>query len=261
MAAASLGGGGLHLRQGRGDFLQIRHDGNVVILEPSHVSSFVDDGDGASGSDTATINITAVNDGPDLTPNSPLAVSYTENAAPTQLLATGAVADPDAPANFATGGLDLQITAGSVAGDAIVLLASSGFTISAGALKQGVNTIGTISGNDTGHVQVTNLTAFATPSVVNALAEAFGFHSTSEDPGSADRTVTITFPVSSTALKVATVLFFNGVFTTTPLDGTTGATTGNSTDAAATTGETGSEIPLGRTNRSTKAPIRGFLIV
>src|SRR5207253_9337600 len=49
MAAASLGGGGLHLRQGRGDFLQIRHDGNVIILEPSHVSSFVDDGDGASG--------------------------------------------------------------------------------------------------------------------------------------------------------------------------------------------------------------------
>src|SRR5207253_9337601 len=49
MAAASLGGGGLHLRQGRGDVLQIRHEGNVVILEPSHVSSFVDDGDGASG--------------------------------------------------------------------------------------------------------------------------------------------------------------------------------------------------------------------
>ena len=153
----------------------------------------VDDGDGASGSDTATINITVANDAPDLTPDSPTAGSYTEQASPTQLLATGAVADPDVPANFAGGGVDLQITGGLVSGDAIVLLGSSGFTISAGSLIFGGNTIGTISGNDTSHVQVTNLTAFATPSVVNSLVEAFGFHSTSEDPGGGDRTVKVTF--------------------------------------------------------------------
>jgi VCBS repeat-containing protein len=159
-----------------------------------------DDGGTANGGvdtdptpNSFTFNIAAVNDGPDLTPNSPTAVSYTENASATQLLATGAVADPDAPANFAGGGVDLQITGGLVSGDAIVLLASSGFTISGGSLKQGANTIGTISGNDTSHVQVTNLTAFATPSVVNSLVEAFGFHSTSEDPGSGDRTVRVTF--------------------------------------------------------------------
>ncbi|MDT7539439.1 MAG: thermitase, partial [Actinomycetota bacterium] len=50
--------------------------------------------------------------------------------------------------------------------------------------------------------------------------------------------VTITFPVSSTAIKAATVFFVNGPVTTTPLDGTSGAATGNTASAAATTGAT-----------------------
>src|ERR1700740_1424591 len=39
----------LDLRQRRSDFLQVRHDGNVVIFEPSHFARFIDDGDGSAG--------------------------------------------------------------------------------------------------------------------------------------------------------------------------------------------------------------------
>src|SRR5262249_52908452 len=56
-----------------------------------------------TGTATATINVTAVNDAPDLKPNAPAAVSYAENAAPTALLATGAVSDADNPTDFSGG--------------------------------------------------------------------------------------------------------------------------------------------------------------
>ena len=52
---------------------------------------------------TVTITISPGNDAPDLTPNSPTAVSYVTGSAAVGLLATGAVTDVDGPANFAGG--------------------------------------------------------------------------------------------------------------------------------------------------------------
>ncbi len=51
-------------------------------------------------------------------------------------------------------------------------------------------------------------------------------------------TITVTFPVTSTALKVATVYAFRGVLTSSPVDGTVGSSTGNTASATATTGAT-----------------------
>ena len=51
-------------------------------------------------------------------------------------------------------------------------------------------------------------------------------------------TITVTFPVTSIALKVATVYAFRGVLTASPVDGTVGTNTGNSGSATATTGAT-----------------------
>jgi hypothetical protein len=156
---------------------------------------------GSGGPQTATsdlsITVTAVNDPPNLQPHTTSALSYTENAAVTALFAGEAidtpVADPDNPANYSGGSLTVGITSGFVTGDQIVLLASSPFTISGGTLMDGATAIGTISGNATQTVTVSSLTAAATPAEVDKLLVAFGYQSTSDDPGSGDRTVTETF--------------------------------------------------------------------
>jgi VCBS repeat-containing protein len=150
--------------------------------------------DGSLDSNTATITITVgpVNDAPDLTPTTPAAVSYTENASPTPLLATGAVTDVDNPANFAGGGFTVAI-ASPATGDEIVLLTGTPFAVSGSSLLYGGNVIGTIGGVGTATVSVTNLTSSATPTVVNALSEAFGYESSSHDPSTTDRTVHFTF--------------------------------------------------------------------
>ena len=154
------------------------------------------DGSGGSGDSniaTITVTVNAVNDAPDLTPHTPLAVSYTENAAPTALLGSGAVSDVDNPANFAGGSLTVAI-ATPAAGDEIVLLSGTPFAITGGTtLLYGGHAVGTITGIGSASVSVTALTAVATPTVVSALTEAFGYESTSDDPSTADRTVNFTF--------------------------------------------------------------------
>jgi hypothetical protein len=157
-------------------------------------------GSGGAQGDTDDLSITVnpVNDPPNLQPDTTTAVAYTENAAPTALFAGESInspsADVDNSANYAGGSLTLSVTGGAVLGDRIALLASSGFTISAGnLLDAGSNVIGAISGNGSGTVTVSALTALATPTVVNQLTQAFGFQNTTDDPGAGDRTITETF--------------------------------------------------------------------
>ena len=150
--------------------------------------------------DDLSITVTAVNDNPNLQPDTTTAVSYTENAAPTALFAGENVdtplADVDQSANYSGGSIDLQITAGLVTGDRIDLTGAR-FVIVAGNIQDTANgnaVVGTIGAtNATSHVTVSALTANATPSVVDALIQSFGFDSTSDNPGSGDRTVTLTF--------------------------------------------------------------------
>ncbi len=152
------------------------------------------DGNSSSVPATATIQVAAVNSPPDLQPHAPPAVGYTENAATaTALLAGGTVVDPDAPLNFALGSFTIEITANDAAGDQIVMLGSPAFAVSGASLLYNGHLVGTISGLGTISVSVADLTAIATPTVVNLLARAFGFQNTTETPAAGPRTVTFTF--------------------------------------------------------------------
>jgi hypothetical protein len=145
--------------------------------------------------------INAVNDNPNLQPDSTSAVSYTENAGPTALFATETVDSPlpdvDNSANYAGGSIDLNITLGAVTGDRLSLTGSR-FVIDASNNVEDTANANAVVGNigatnGTSHVTISSLTTAATPAVVDALIESFGFDSTSEDPGNGDRTVTLTF--------------------------------------------------------------------
>ncbi|MDP1584286.1 MAG: cadherin domain-containing protein [Bradyrhizobium sp.] len=152
------------------------------------------DGNSSSSPATATIQVAAVNSQPDLQPDAPPAVGYIENAATaTAMLASGTVVDPDAPLNFALGSFTVEITPPVPTGDQIVLLTSSAFAVSGTSLLHNGDLVGTISGLGTGSVSVTNLTAIATPAVVNLLARAFGLQNTAETPASGPRSVTFAF--------------------------------------------------------------------
>jgi hypothetical protein len=155
-----------------------------------HVS--VTDATGTSNQATSTVHVTPVNDAPALTLGPAGGVSYTENAAATALFTTGSVADPDSPATFAGGSYTVAVTAGGEAADRIVVLGSSGFSVSGSSLLFGGDTIGSI-GFGAGSATVTALTSFATPAAVNQLVHAFGFQSASENPLTTDRTVHFTF--------------------------------------------------------------------
>ena len=161
----------------------------LTINDNAHTGS----GGAKTASDTATINLTATNDTPDLTPNSPAANTFViGSASPIALLSGGAVADPDSPANFLGGSFTLAITSGADAAHDQIVLVGPQFHVSGGSLLDASNnTIASISGLNSTSVSLTNLTSAATPSVVDALVQAFGFETSSTS--TADRTVSFTF--------------------------------------------------------------------
>jgi hypothetical protein len=172
---------------------------HIVTNDNSHTDSAAFPG-AQTDTDNLTINVAAVNDNPNLQPDTTTPVSYTENAAALALFSAENVdtpiADVDQSANYSGGSIDLNITAGSVTGDRISLTGSR-FVIVGTSIQDTANAnavVGTIGAtNGTSHVTVSALTANATPSVVDALIKSFGFDSTSDNPGAGDRTVTLTF--------------------------------------------------------------------
>ena len=156
----------------------------------------VTDSTGTSPVAVATITVEAVNDGPTLVLSPAGPVSYTENAGPTALFSVASITDPDAPAEFSGGSYTVAITNPDPGGgDQIVLLGSSGFSASGTSLLFGGTAIGTIhAGTGLGTSSVTiDFNAAATPAVVNALADAFGFQNSSDDPSTTPRIVHFTF--------------------------------------------------------------------
>ena len=145
---------------------------------------------GTGGADrrtpSATIDITAVNDAPVLSQTSNT-VGYTENGAPLQLLPTEIASDPDLPANFNGGFVQVALT-NSVAGDRLGLLSGSTFTVDGlGNVMDGATTIGTVSAGGFGTTAVTiSLGANATAGEVSGLLKALSYDSTSDDPTARD---------------------------------------------------------------------------
>ncbi|TKW79513.1 MAG: tandem-95 repeat protein, partial [Bradyrhizobium icense] len=117
-------------------------------------------------------------------------VAYTENAAAVKIMPAATLADPDNPSNFNGGSLHVQLTAGSVAGDALAFT-GVGATQSSGNVIVGGTTIGTVTGYGTADMTI-SFNTNATDARIETLMQAIGFSSTSDNPGTS-RTVTVTF--------------------------------------------------------------------
>src|SRR6185312_9892285 len=119
----------------------------------------------------------------------------TENGAALALLPTVTVSDPDAPANFNLGSISVSLS-GAVSGDELLLASGGSVSLSGSNVQVSGVTVGSISagGLAGGQTGVTiALNANATPANVNAVLEAVAYHSTSDNPTSADRTAAVTF--------------------------------------------------------------------
>lgn len=127
-------------------------------------------------------------------------LSYTENAAATQIDASGTVYDADGDADWIGGSLKVQITAGALASDELSIADTDGsgpaITVSGtNILADGLD-IGDLSlsgGKVTGNTALTiTFDADATDTRIEEVLQSIRYRNTGEDPGSGNRTVTFT---------------------------------------------------------------------
>lgn len=151
---------------------------------------------GHIGTDTGLININSVNDAPTLTGTAQV-LSYTENQLPTAIDTQIVVADPDLPANFNGGYLEVQITANGAAEDNLSVLhqgnGAGQIGVSGSNITFGGVVIGSIDPSATGAangVLRIALNANATVAATQALARAIAYSNSSDAPSTASRTVT-----------------------------------------------------------------------
>ena len=149
-------------------------------------------GGAKSDTDTIAITINPMNDAPALAPDTN-EVSYTENASAVRLMPNATVTDPDNPADFNGGSVTVSLGNTAVSGDQLIFANNSGVTLQ-GNSNVRVNgvTIGTITGYGTSNLVVT-FNANASDSVVETVLKALAYQSTSDNPTTAERTVTVTF--------------------------------------------------------------------
>ena len=153
--------------------------------------------DTATATRTLTVTVRPLNDAPDLTPDNPAAVTYTENTAAVQLLPAAAIADPDNPASFAGGTITATI-GGAVSGDRFSFLTPGPDNVQIGLvgpqfhITVGGIDVGTVTGHGSANVSIA-LNANATDAAAEAIVRALVFDTTSDNPTSAPRTAVITF--------------------------------------------------------------------
>ncbi|SFJ26696.1 FG-GAP-like repeat-containing protein [Planctomicrobium piriforme] len=157
------------------------------------VQAIVADGTGAQSLPvTKTLTATAVNDAPTVA-GLPTVTTYTENALPVRIALSGTAVDPDSP-NLSGGKLTVSITANSQATDVLAVqslgygpgeIAAAGF----GAVYYEGVEIGVFTGGTNKVALNITFNESATPAAVQALLRAITFHSTSENPVTAARTV------------------------------------------------------------------------
>ncbi|WP_208867785.1 beta strand repeat-containing protein, partial [Mesorhizobium delmotii] len=157
---------------------------------------FTNNGGNDTGSAEVTVNIAAVNDAPDLTPNAPTPVTYTGGAV--GLLPTAHITDPDNPANFAGGQITIALSGGDP-GDRFSIMNN----LPTGNVQVGyINGVlhFTVDGVDAGTVAglgTTNmsfsLNANATSAEVDALLKSLVLDNFYQSITDAPRTATITF--------------------------------------------------------------------
>ncbi|WP_186766454.1 FG-GAP-like repeat-containing protein, partial [Phaeobacter marinintestinus] len=165
----------------------------------------VADADETSSAETITVGVTAANDAPNLSITDS-ALTYTENDPATQIDAAATLIDPDGDAEWNGGTLVVQITASAEAEDGLSLADNLVGTINTDGLnlRDGTTVIGTLSaaeGSVTGGTALTiTFNANATNAAVQQVLQSVQYASTSEVPGTSDRTVTVTATDASGAV-------------------------------------------------------------
>lgn len=125
-------------------------------------------------------------------------LTYTENDAPIQIDASAMLSDPDDDTQWDGGQLVVQITNNAEAADELSIVDNSVGTIHTDGqnLYNGTTLIGTLSsaeGSVTGGTALTiTFNAAATNAVVQQVLQSVHYASSSENPGVADRIVTVT---------------------------------------------------------------------
>ena len=157
----------------------------------------VSDGHGGVDTGHVTVTVNAVNDAPDLRPDSPAGVTYAENTAPVQLLRDAVFTDVDNSASFAGAMIGVTLT-GFVSGDRFSIynnLPSGSVQVffAGGLLHVTVDgtDVGTVSGLGTA-LMIFHLNANADDHAVEAILKSLVFDTISENPTSAPRIATIT---------------------------------------------------------------------
>ena len=122
-------------------------------------------------------------------------LSYSENNAATQIDAAATVSDADGDADWNGGTLTVQITANSEAGDEISIPDNVVGTINTSStnILDNLTTIGTLSANEgtvtAGTMLTITFNASATNALVQQVLQAIHYRSSSENPGTGNRTV------------------------------------------------------------------------
>ncbi|WP_019614689.1 DUF4347 domain-containing protein, partial [Psychromonas ossibalaenae] len=140
---------------------------------------------------------TVVNALPTITINN-TSFAYTENSTTTQIDSAAALSDADGDSDWDNGTLVVQITGNNEAGDELSIqdniignINSSGTNI-----RDSATVIGTLSASEGTVTNGTALTITFNSSATNVLVQqvlqAISYRSTSDDPGTSDRTVTFT---------------------------------------------------------------------
>ncbi|SET05566.1 protein of unknown function [Nitrosomonas marina] len=127
-------------------------------------------------------------------------LAYTEGSAATQFDGAGTVSDADGDAEWNGGSLSAQITGNAEAGDRISIVDSDGdgtaITISGTNIFANGTDIGDLSasgGNVTGGTKLTvTFDSDATNANVQEVLQSIRYDSTTDDPGTSNRTVTFT---------------------------------------------------------------------
>ncbi len=116
---------------------------------------------------------------------------YVENGPAVQILAGASVIDPDGPANFNGGSLQVLLS-NSSSGDQLLFTGANVSVSGTDVVTTPYGIVGTVTGLGTTSLLIT-FNANATPAAISVLLDAIAFSSTSENPSNGIRTAHVTF--------------------------------------------------------------------
>ncbi len=162
--------------------------GDAVQSGQRTIQFALDDGDGGtSETREVTVDVTGVNDAPELSAPTAAPVTYTENGDAVAVGASITVTDPDS-AEFEDGALTIGI-GGYQAGDALGFDTSGGVSVDGSNVSVNGTLVGTFTRDGSTGGLTVNLTDAATPALVQELARAVTFETAGDAVQNGQRTI------------------------------------------------------------------------